>query len=463
VTRIALLTLAVLMVLAALFFARPRATAGPPMRDFEAYYAAGTAFRHGRDPYGENIWNNERVLTGVNPQRHELLPFVGPPATLPFWSEISHVPFSAANTVWRVFLIVSLAALVLAALRLAGISLSATSFLAAAVFALGFGPVTSCIALGQVALPAYAFTMLALIWPAFTIFAWIQPNVAFALASQAATRKGAIVFVAGGALFAAACFIVGGVDGVKHYVGVLQAHAHAEQFSAIQVTPAAIAYGLGAPTLTATAIGICAAITALTLWIVLMRTVRDGVARFCGTCALLPLGMQFFHEHDLVVAFLPALYFATRCNVRTWSMVAVGTLLCATDWLGLAQRPDGAVQTLLLVGAAALALFVLRRDVELRSLLAPMPVLALIIIAAFYAQAHPAPIWPDAMHTVPPLTGDTASIWHAEQAATGLLARNGFWALLRCASLTGSAMLVYASLVSSRSLAGSKNPWPVPA
>jgi len=463
--RAVLLALAAAAVLTALFFARPRATPGPPMRDFEAYYAAGNALRHGADPYGTAIWKSEKALAGVSAQRYELLPFVGPPATLPLWSAFAHLPFGAANAVWRGVLVLFAAALVLVALRLCGLALRAYTFLAIAIFAFGFGPLTSAVALGQIALPAYACAALALIWLPAGILAWAQPNIALALVSLANTRKGAFAFVGGLAIFALGSLLVAGPRGVMHYLAVLRAHGEAERFSSIQITPGAIAYGLGASPALAVSVAVAVAILAAALWLLRVRRLREGIARFCGTCALLPLIIPFFHEHDLIVMFLPALYFSMRCSRRAWPLVAAAALFCATDWLGLAQRPDGALQTLLLVGAAGVALFALRGDLHPRMLAVPAGVLVAIGIAAALAQTHPAPVWPDAMRALPPaaLRGDAAAVWHAEQIATGLIMPNVFWALLRCGSLAGCVVLAYASVFSSKYPAGSKSPLRAPA
>jgi len=462
--RSALLTLAAGMVLYALFFARPHPTPGPPMRDFEAYYAAGTAWRHGIDPYGTMIWQTERTLPGVAARRNELLPFVGPPASLPVWAAFSRLSFYQANALWRTLLLISLALLAFVALRLAGIPLTLQAALATIIFSLGFGPVTSSIALGQVALPAYAFAAFALLWPAAAVCAWIQPNVAIALASQVLRKNGALVFAATAALFALGCAIVGGTSGLTHYATILKEHAGAERFSAIQITPAAIAYGFGAGESTAQVTGTLAATAAIIAWAYGMYVLRDNIARFCATCALLPFAIQFFHEHDLVVLFIPALFLATRCSARVWPAACVAALFCATDWIGLAQRPDGASQTVLLVGAAGIALFAMRGDLPLRALFAPAGVLVVIGIAAAYAQTHPAPVWPDAMRASPvALNGNAAHVWHAEQAASGLLEPDIFWALLRCGSLAGCAALAYAGLINSIFPARSKSPLRAPA
>ncbi len=175
--------------------------------------------------------------------------------------------------------------------------------------------------------------------------------------------------------------------------------------------------------------------------------------------------MPFFHEHDLLVTFVPAAYYASRCSIKLWPLAATGALLCATDWLGLAQRPDGAIQTLLLIGAAAVALYLMRSDLPPRLLAVPACMLVAIAVTAAFAQFHPAPVWPDAMGPlrISPAGAGAASVWQAEQNATGLLIPNAFWAMLRVFSLTGSIVLVCASMLSSKSAAGSRSPLPAPA
>jgi hypothetical protein len=45
---------------------------------------------------------------------------------------------------------------------------------------------------------------------------------------------------------------------------------------------------------------------------------------------------------------------------------------------------------------------------------------------------------------------DIAAIWRAEQTATGLFARDTIWAMLRCASLAGCGLLVYATVLGAK-------------
>ena len=455
-----LLAAGVASVLAGVLFARPHATPGPALRDFEAYYAAGTLWRYREWPYDTRIWTAERGIDGVDGSRYEVLPFVGPPVLLPAFGAIAQLPFARAVLVWRALLICAIAAIVLAALRLAGIPLTPFTVTAGAAAAIGFGPLTSALALGQIALPAFAFAALAAWLPLAPALSWIQPNVGLANLWQCASREGAAAFTAGLALFAAACLVVIGPTQAAAYARILRAHGGAEKFSAIQITPPAIAYGFGAPESIAAVTGIAVALAAIAAWFVLVPRLTDAPARFGVTCALLPFAMPFFHEHDLLVLFIPALLFAVRADARTWPLAATGAMLCATDWLGLAQRPDGLLQTLLLVGGLGAALTALRRDAGLRMLIAPGCVLVAIACAGALAQAHPAPVWPDAMGTLPQNVRSLgiAAAWHAEQAATGLFARNGAWALLRALSLCGCALLVSAVWMRSRSHADYRNP-----
>lgn len=471
--RALLLAAACAAVLYALFFARPHATPGPAMRDFEAYYAAGATWNAGADPYGTAVWNAERRIDGVRADRYEFLPFVGPPAALPIFGLVARMPYPVATIVWRGVLALSALALALAALRLAGLALNAWRIAAVAVAALGFGPLTSAVALGQIALPACAAAVCAALllrrspaWSAIvSSFGWLQPNVALALLSQS-TSKRALPGIAGGiALFAGISLAVSGAHGAFDYANVLRAHGAAERFSAIQLTPAAVAYGLGANGQAAAATGAIVAVAAIAVWFWLMRLPSSPAMRFAVTCALLPLAVPFFHEHDLVIVFAAAIVFTARGSERAWPFALAGSLFCATDWLGLAQRPDGTLQTLLLVGAAGTGLALLRGAARARSISIVFGVLASIAVASAVAHAHPAPIWPDAMGALPPdvRASGAAAAWHAEQAATGLFARNAAWALLRSLSLAGCALLVYAGALSCRSTADSRRSSTVPA
>ena len=410
------------------------------MRDFEAYYAAGTVWNAGGDPYSSQIWRAERTLQGVDAARFEALPFAGPPALLPFFGAFARVPFAAANAVWRVLLACTMAALACAALALAGIRPSAVTLVPAAAVALGFGPATSAFALGQIALPASLFAALSVRKPVAALGAWMQPNVAL----TAAPARG---FVPSLAVFAAVCAVVLHGD-VRQYAHVLTAHGAAERFALIQIAPAAIAYGFGVSPPLAEAIGAACTLAAAAAWLLLLRTTRDPVMRFCGTCALVPFAVPFFHEHDLLVLFVPAIVLVSRAKPASVTLAVTAALLCATDWLGLAQRPGGVAQTLLLVAGCGAALLALRPDARLRMLYGPAAVLAAIVLCGLAAQARPAPVWPDAMRALPDgiAKQPIAQAWNAELRASGMFRPDAFWALLRSLSLAGSALLVFCAL-----------------
>ena len=143
---------AALAALALAFFAvSPKPTGGPPLRDFEAYYAAGVTASLDGDPYGRDVWRVEREVPGVIATRDELLPFVGPPFGLPLWRLLGTLPWSNAVLVWDAVMAVSLAVLGLGAMALAPGSPNLQEVTAVFVLIAGFGPLTSGVALGQAA------------------------------------------------------------------------------------------------------------------------------------------------------------------------------------------------------------------------------------------------------------------------------------------------------------------------
>ncbi len=457
-----------LAIAAAFTIALPHQPAGPSLRDFEAYYAAGATWIHGRDPYTVAIWESERNVPGVLAQRHELLPFVGPPATLPLWGAFARFSYGAAANVWRALLFASLLGIFWFAMPLANLRRSPLTLFALAVAATGFGPITSALALGQAALPAAlailaAFVANGPLGQAFSAaIACAQPNLALALAAALRDRRSAIAILSGVTVFAIACLAIAGGPGIAHYIRTLQEHGYAERFSAIQVTPTAIVYGLGAGEYAAALAGTIIALMGLIAWFWCARAIRDRSILFCATCALVPFAAPFFHEHDLVVVFVPAIVLVLRASPAALPIAMTGALFAATDWLGLAQRPDAVAQTVLLVAALAFALFAIRTELTRRTLEATAATLGLIVVAGVAAIAHPLPTWPDAMMPLAPgiqLTNISA-VWHAEQMATGLLARDTMWALLRCASLAGCGLLVYAATINSRLTARSRTSSP---
>ncbi len=452
----------VLIAVAVLTF-RPVQTGGPFLRDFEAYWSAGATWNARADPYGRAIWNAERTIPGLDAGRDELLPFVGPPATLLLWSALARLPYVDAARVWFVLLVAAALALAVATLRASGAPLSWRAFFAAAALTLAFGPLTSDLALGQIALVAF-LAALAVALPQVRrarsllpsagagFVALLQPNVAAGLVSQLGRARTAlaVALAAAGAYCAGAA--VSGWTWPAGYARRLLVHDGVERFSTIQITPAAIAHGFGAPASTVAAVTALAATAAVAAAVFLWKRVPDPFARFAAFSALSPFVASFFHEHDLVVAYAAAGWCAVRTNGFVRMLALAGTLLVAVDWLGLAQRPTGIVQSALLALAVTSAFAALGARRDWRWIVtALLPIGATFVLAAWLAAGHPAPVWPDALgnfHAPPAATA--AQVWYEEQRRSGLLAVNPTWALLRALSLLGCVLLTISIALEQR-------------
>ena len=450
-TRAALLALAYASILIAIFVVRPHSTPGPFLRDFEAYWSAGSTWNAGRDAYGRAIWQAERTVPGVDPSRDEVLPFAGPPASLLWWSLVARLPYAIAAGVWCAVLIGAVALLVVLALSAARIRLAPMPFTIAIALAVAFGPLTSDLALGQIALLASAAALGATVLADRTItgaaaaacLALVQPNAAFGLVSQIGRNRATAALVAGiGAAYALGALAAGPAWPLE-YARTLAAHAAAERFIAIQFGPAAIAFGAGATAPAATAFGIVAMLAALAALAATMLRIPDPFARFGACSALAPFVAGFFHEHDLVVAYPAALWCAARTRGATRIAGLAGTLLVAVDWLGFAQRPSGIVQSALLALAAFAAFSAFGEERPATTALCLFA--ALFALAALLGATHALPVWPDALGAFhAPATLPIADVWAAEQRASGLAAAQPAWAILRALPLIGCALLAAA-------------------
>jgi hypothetical protein len=438
----------------ALLTARPLPTPGPFLRDFEAYWSAGSTWNVRADPYSKAIWEAERTVPGVDAHRNELLPFINPPPALLLWSAFARLPYRAAAGLWLTLLAGALFALIVVVLRASGAGINALLFCAALALAMAFGPITSDLALGQLALPAFLGATLLVVLAdrsvpmaaTAAILALAAPNVTLGLASQF-DRKRAILSIA---VAAAVTYALGvaaaGWRWPVTYAASAAAHAAAERFVTIQLTPAAIAYGFGATPSTAQPIGAATAVVAVAAALLLAVRVREAFPRFAAWSALVPFAGVFLHEHDLLIGYPAALWCALRTRATTRSVALGGALLVSIDWLGLAQRPTGIAQSALLAIAAFAAFIALGDRFETRrAWRAALPVAALFASAALLAASHPAPVWPDslpAFHANPNAT--IAQVWLAEQRAGGLLGVAPVWAFLRALPLLGCALLAYA-------------------
>jgi len=442
----------VLAALAATLF-RPPPTPGPFARDFEAYYAAGATWNAGRDPYSRDVWQVERTIAGVDATHDELLPFVGPAASLPLWSLFARLPFDAARIAWELLLALAFAVLALAAAAMAYGRLTFGRAGSALLFGGLTGPLISDIALGQVALVSAAAVAVALLalerrspWAILAAcVAGIQPNLAIPLAVWLTERRAALFLGAAAAAFLALTLVTGGgVEGVPAYVRLLARHGAAERSSVIQY---------GAPAILAL---FAVLLTAAGAW--RWRTQPRAAAMFA--LALLPWAVPFFHEHDFVLELIPAIVLAASPHARVRMLAGVAALATLVDWLGIAQHPHAAAQTVCLAFALACAYAVLPNRSYAASALPPLAAAAVLaLIAVPLALIFPAPVWPDALgpfHAAPNL--DASAVWAAEQQRAGLAAAVPAWGVLRAIPLAGCALLALAVYVAAASAAVTTRP-----
>jgi Glycosyltransferase family 87 len=474
VKRAATLALALLALWAAFAF-RPDLRGGVDLRDFEAYYAAGATWADGDDAYSRRIWGTERAIPGVVATRDELLPFVGPPFGLPLWAGFARFTYPQAALAWRIVLGLSFATLTLGALRLASASAHARrSELAldagaALAFGVAFTPLTSGLALGQVAAVSSAAVVAALLAlrargtlsaAGAALVAALQPNVGIVLAARLPERRAWIAFALaasvalGGSLLAA-----DGPEGFAHYLTTLREHVRAENGSAIQTTFAGVLAGLGVSNGTASLAGWALAVAVLAILLVQFRSGRFGVLeRVALTSAALPIALPFAHEHDFTPVLFPALLCARRARGWPRAFGALAATAVAIDWLGLAQRPAGCAQAACLALAAAFAFVALGTDApQLRDLTAVL-FAPLVLAAGALAKAHPLPIWPDALAVTfqAPAGLDVSAVWALEQSTAGLMRAEPLWALLRLIALAACvALWVVATRVLARDSANS--------
>jgi len=443
------------------FALHPPRTPGPSDRDFEAYYSAGRTWDDGSDPYSRLIWRTERTIDGVVATRDELLPFVGPPPVLSFFGALAHLPQPVAERLWSGVLAAALAGLVLASFFLARAPRDPLVLVAAFVLATLCGPGLSDLALGQIALVSAAGIALAIVAldrratipaAAAMLLGAVQPNLVIALVARMRTRRDLGIAIGAGIAFFAIGFACLGTGAWTDYLARLARHGAAEGMILIQQTPAAIAYGLGAPRALARALGLAvAAIAAIAAVAGIVRGRLGPLDATLVALATLPLAIPFFHEHDFVVLIVPAIVLAVRARGVWLALAACATVLGLVDWLGFAQRPPQEPQNALLALAVSLA-FAIVAGTRRAAFAGTLALLVLLAIFIPLARAHPAPTWPDTLardfHVPPDL--DASDVWAAEQRAAGLERRDPVWAALRTLPLAGSALFAYLVFATAR-------------
>lgn len=432
----------------ALVAAPPGRSSGPSLRDFEAYYTAGQTWHYGGDAYGRDVWRTEKDVPGVVASRDELLPFVGPPFGLPLWDALGRLSWQTATFVWASVLGVAFVTIVLGSLVFGRERSRLTDALAAATFAAAFAPLTGGIALGQVAIVACAAIVAmpmalrprgTLAAAALAFVSALQPNLAIVLAARLAESRTWIAFVSAALVAAgASALALGGPQSFARYAGVLRAQGDAERFIAIQSTPGAVARAFGASPEVASFVAGAIALAAIAALVAQAsrRTVAPAM-RLVLACALVPVAIPFAHEHDLTIAFLPALVLVLRARGGAWAGGALAAVALAVDWIGLAQRPATLGAEIALATTAACATIALAREPLRAFHLVPLAIVPLVALLGVLAAGHLMPTWPDALPVDfrAPIHASAADVWRGEQVRAGLAALDPLWGLLRAIPL----------------------------
>jgi hypothetical protein len=441
---------------------RPAPSYGPFARDFEAYYAAGTVWNAGGDPYARDVWAVERAVPDVDASHDEMLPYVGPAAALPLWSLFARVPFRIARLAWETLLAAAITGIVAGALLIAGGAITPLRATLALALAATSGPVVSGFTLGQAALIGAAATILGFAalergspWAVPAAFvAAIQPNLALPLAMRAFDRRAFVLLACAFAAFLALTLGVGGgLSGFTAYLHLLRLHDAAERYITIQHSLPALAAAFGASHALADAIGGGVALVALALVVAAAVRWRERPTIVaCIGVALLPLVVPFFHEHDFALDLLPVLVLVQRGDARIRALAGIAAVMTLVDWLGLAQRPQAMVPTACLgvAVAAASALLATRDDARGpgERLATCAPLLTVVLLGACcipLAHAFVAPTWPETLgpYHAPP-GADISTIWGEEAMHSGLAAVVPAWSMLRAIPLAGCVLLAYA-------------------
>lgn len=436
---------------------------GATMTDFSAYYSAGRYWSHGGDPYSRGIWTVEKTLPGVNAEREELLPFVGPPLSLPLWALLGALPYPVAASIWGIFLAVCAGVLVVVPTRLARRSIGGGAAASLLLLTLVAGPIVTAISVGQAALPAAAAVDLAIIFAASrrwllmavatVLAAAFKPNDALVIGG-AVHELAALAAVGGAAILSAIANLpfAGGMHGAVAYLDVLVHQSASERYFTYQMTPTSIGYGLGLDAHSAAIFGTCLSIAAIGAIVAAIRLTKANVIDAGAiACAMFPFVVPFEHEPDLAIVALPALLVVLRARGPTWAVGATGTVLLCIDAFAMAQGRLGLVFTVVTAAVACLQLAVLAPRGIRWARLTPLIVIPLVLAVEPFAPAAPLPMWPAALpqHVAVATNMSASAEWHDEIVASGLDTRRPWASSLRLLTLLGCACIAFAMVRSA--------------
>jgi len=327
--------------------------AGPSglLRDFSAFYCAGTSVRLGADPYREEpLGSCER-----QPKSSPLLPGTPglavpaplPPYALVPFAILSVLPYAAAGVVWSFALAACAIATVLAVRRVTGLPLLTLT----AVFVLGDGYAMVC--LGQIAPVAVAAIALAARYLAAerdevaalaAAASMLEPHVGLPVClALFVWRPRTRLILGGAALFCAALSVaVTGLPTSLEYVrAVVPSHALSEVANEKQLSLTYLLHRLGVPD--------ASALLAGDLWYLAMLaagTAAAGAAlrRGAGAAfvAVLPplfavIGGPFVHIAQMPAALPAALLLYVRAAGLARRTLGIALAALAIPWIQFAN------------------------------------------------------------------------------------------------------------------------------
>ena len=391
-----------LAVLAGAALARPALAPSGLLRDFNAFYCAGTALAARRDPYmADPLGRCERaprphVLFAAPPRL--ALPAPLPPYALAPFVAIARLPYPTAGILWSLVLAAAVAVAVAATRRATGLPVLAV----AAAFVLGDGYAAA--ALGQVAPIAVAAIALCAMWlrqgrdeaaALAAACATIEPHLGLpvCVALAFARYRTWTTLAAAGLGCAFASLALAGVPVTLEYLArVVPAHALSEVANAKQFSLTYALHRLGASDAAAVRAGelqyACALVAGVWLGRRIARRRENDAYLAAIPAAFAVLGGPFVHVSQLAAALPAALLLYADARGRARPAVAVATLTLAIPWvqfadLGLVFAPLAAVTATALLAS-------LRPGRPLDALLAGIAALAFVegCIAALVPGPH---------------------------------------------------------------------------
>jgi len=461
---------ALLLVSAVAYFCwLPLGPTGPLLTDFSAYYAAGRYWLLGGDPYGLGIWSIEQTLPGFHASRFEMLPFVGPPLSLPLWAAFGAFPYLIAAVAWGIIVIAAAAALLIIPARLVHRRIRRTDAISLIVIAVSTGPLVTGVCVGQAAVPAAAAVGAAILcatrrqWLpmalATIVAGLLKPNDALALVAMA--REAAALVALGASIIVsgvATLPFANGVHGIVAYANVLLAQGESERTYAYQFSVTAIAFGFGMAQSVARTFGTVVSIVAIGATIVVLRVTRASLADGALiACAALPFVLPFEHEPDMVIVLVPAFVVAFRATGWAWALGSAGTVLLCIDPFALTQGAPGLLFSVAMAAIAALQLAALAPTAVGRLRLLPLAVAPLILAIGLFAPSQHLPLWPATLpdHRVLAAGATASSVWHDELVAMGLEDPNAWVSVLRLLTLCGCGCIGVAMVHTARASSAS--------